>query len=415
MRKGVKTSLAIAGLFFGCGPVYAQTDDGRMSDAVRDIAAAVHQRFVPDDRTDIFRVWAEGEDSLQLLAESTLPRALAAFRSALDSAGIRTTVRNRLLPGSGTGKKTYGIVNLSVANNRKLPSNASEMVTQMLLGTPVRILKKEKGYYLVRTPDRYISWTDDAAVVPVDEAAYRAWVRAPKTVYTKEYGHAFAAPSDTAMRVSDLVQGDILEVLGTEKGFFRIRYPDGRIAYLPVREAMPYERWIARPDPDAAQIIGTAKTLTGVPYLWGGTSIKGMDCSGFTKTSFFLNGIILPRDASQQARVGVPVDILENDTLSLRKCLQNLRPGDLLFFTPAKDNRNGPPHITHTAIYMGDGVFIQAAGRVRINNMLPGTEGYDDFQSRRLVSARRILGATDSPGISRVEHNFFYTGQSSQK
>jgi cell wall-associated NlpC family hydrolase len=135
--------------------------------------------------------------------------------------------------------------------------------------------------------------------------------------------------------------------------------------------------------------------------------MKGVDCSGFTKTSFFLNGVILPRDASQQALIGEPVDIYEGDTVSLSKCLKNLQAGDLLFFAAAK-GRAVHPRVTHTAIYMGNGEFIQSAGMVRINSMVPSTADYADFQSRTLVSARRILNEIGSPQITRIDQHELY-------
>src|SRR5205085_814257 len=102
----------------------------------------------------------------------------------------------------------------------------------------------------------------------------------------------------------DLVSGNLLKLLAKEKDFYKVEYPDGRVGYIPQNQANYYDQWVKRPNPTANQVLTTAKTLLGVPYLWGGTSIKGVDCSGFTKTAYFLNGIIIPRDASQQALVG---------------------------------------------------------------------------------------------------------------
>ncbi|MNX97207.1 Gamma-D-glutamyl-L-lysine endopeptidase [compost metagenome] len=199
-----------------------------------------------------------------------------------------------------------------------------------------------------------------------------------------------------------------MKLVGKEKRFYKIAYPDGRTAYIPVKSAQNYKQWLSRPNPDAAQILATAKTLIGTPYLWGGTSVKGVDCSGFTKTCFFLNGIILPRDASQQALIGEPVDIYEGDSVSLIKCLKNLKAGDLLFFAAAK-GKSANPRVTHTAIYMEDGQFIQSAGMVRINSLVPSAPDYSFGQSPTLVGARRILNGIGTTQITRIDQHELYT------
>lgn len=223
-----------------------------------------------------------------------------------------------------------------------------------------------------------------------------------------DYGHALSKPDLQAARVSDLVGGNVLQVLGTEKDFYQVRFPDQRIAYIQQSQAMPYQKWVDRPNPHAAAVLATAKTLIGVPYLWGGTSIKGVDCSGFTKTAYFLNGIIIPRDASQQALVGQPVDVMENDTVNVEKCLKNLQPGDLLFFSSAKARGINGGKVTHTAIYMGNGEFIQSAGMVKISSLVPTAVNYDKGQTPALVGARRILTAIGQPEITRVSEHDWY-------
>lgn len=300
-----------------------------------------------------------------------------------------------------------GIANLSVCNNRLTPDHRAEMVTQTLLGTPVQVLKKDKGYYLVRTPDGYVSWTEGASVQVMDSTSYKQWLQGDKIVYTAAYGHAWAQASAKALPVSDLVAGDILRVLAKKHRYYQVQFPDQRIGYIPVKETMPYKQWTARPNPNAAAILATAQTFTGVPYLWGGTSIKGVDCSGFTKSCYYLNGIVLPRDASQQALVGEPVAITENDTASLQLCLRNLQPGDLLFFGVKREG-SSKPKIIHTAIYMGNGDFIQAAGLVKVSSLVAGTERFDEREWKRLVSARRMLTVIGSNGITRVQQHAFY-------
>src|SRR5690606_34759178 len=93
----------------------------------------------------------------------------------------------------------------------------------------------------------------------------------------------------------------------------------------------------------ADRLISTAKRMMGLPYLWGGTSVKGVDCSGFTKTAFHMNGLMIPRDASQQVLEGMQVDILAPDgSLDTVLVHRNLKPGDLLFFSAGKGGQPNP-------------------------------------------------------------------------
>jgi hypothetical protein len=374
---------------------------------VKEIITYVQHKYAPDRRTEVFNVRISDTTAMSLEVETTKPEAISELKSLLSGANIAFKLNEIPFPSKALGEKTYGVANLSVCNNRFEPDNSAEMATQVLLGTPVEILKKEHGYYLVRTPDRYISWTDDAGITSLDHSKFSNWQTTDKVVYTKEYGHAYEKPSLKSNPVSDLVAGNILQLIAKENKFYKVVYPDGRIGYVFLKDATSYHKWISRPNPTPGEILKTAYSLIGVPYLWGGTSIKGVDCSGFTKTCYFLNGIILPRDASQQALVGEKINIYENDTVSLKQCLKNLKAGDLLFFGGGK-NRTSNPRITHTAIYIGNGKFIQSAGMVAINSMIPGSIDYDDYQSRTLVVARRMISAIGSPEISRIDQHPFY-------
>ncbi len=384
--------------------IFASLPDTVLINRVKEIASQVQKKYAPDKRTELFQMQLQSENPLTYTVEVSKSVALSELQSALKSQNINATINGQVLPAAALEGKIYGVANLSVINSRYAPSHAAEMATQSLLGTPVKILKKEKGNYFIRTPDNYLSWTESAGITPMNQSEFDAWQKSSKVVYLEVYGHAYSEPSETSLPVSDLVAGNILRLLENAGAFYKVSFPDKRIAYIPVKKAQPYSQWVSRPDPSAGQILKTAKTFLGVPYLWGGTSAKGMDCSGFTKTSFFLNGIVLPRDASQQALVGEKIDIYENDTVSLAKSLKNLKPGDLMFF--AGDKRN--LRVTHTAIYLGNGEFIQAAGLVRINSMISGSKNYDDYQSRTLVSARRMLTAIGDPEVTRVNRHPFY-------
>ncbi|MEJ5962673.1 NlpC/P60 family protein [Pedobacter immunditicola] len=393
------------------GSLMLQQQDSLVLQKINRIADEVGKSIAPDKRTVVFKFQLkEGSQQEGELESTSTAAAAETLQKAFQTAGLQVKVQSKLLPVTELGTQIYGVVSLSVANNRKVPGHSAELVTQMLMGTPVELLKMERGYYLVRSPDQYISWVDDDAIAVMDAAQFDHWKKANKLVYHADYGYSYSAPDVSSLRVSDLVKGDIFKVLGKEKGFYKIAYPDQRIAFIPVKDAVEFDRWISRPNPDATAILNTAKTLMGVPYLWGGTSVKGVDCSGFTKTSFFLNGIILPRDASQQVLVGEAVDIYESDTVSLARSLKNLQPGDLLFFAAAKGKQPNP-RITHVGIYMSNGQFIQSAGMVRINSLDPAAVDYDGVHARNLVSARRMLNGIGTPEITRIDQHKLYNAK----
>jgi hypothetical protein len=325
-------------LFFSLS-LEAALPDSILIKRVNELSAQIQKKYAPDKRTEFFQLKLETTEPLTFNLQATKAEAIQELRALLKSENILAIINDELLPAKNLEGKIYGIANLSVINTRYAPNHAAEMATQATLGTPVKILKREKGHFFVRTPDNYLSWTEIGGVTPMNKTDFENWQAAEKVVYTDLFGFAYSEPSESSLTISDLVAGNILQVLSESNGFYKIQFPDKRIAYISIKRAQSFDLWKNRPDPTAEQLLKTARNFLGIPYLWGGTSIKGMDCSGFTKTSYLLNGIVLPRDASQQALVGDKVDILENDTLSISKALKNLIPGDHLFFAGDKRNR----------------------------------------------------------------------------
>ena len=234
------------------------------------------------------------------------------------------------------GEKTFGVVNVSVANLRVTPEHRAEMASQAILGTPVRILKKEHGWYLVQTPDEYLGWTDDR-IVRMTEETYQAWAQQPKLIVTAEVTHVRAG-KEKSITACERRRGRLAPCAqGTSGTLFEAGYPDGRSGFIAKEESAPFEAWLEQAHDTPERIVATAKRFFGVPYLWGGTSAKGMDCSGFSKTVYYLNGVLLPRDADQQAAVGDPVDVPDGK--------MDLKPGDLLFFgSHATGGETGADH-----------------------------------------------------------------------
>jgi cell wall-associated NlpC family hydrolase len=387
--------LIIAGMAATAG-IAQTTGAGMMSDLIKE----AKQKLVPDRRTTVFDVRAETRGTVTFLTgeihNAALKDQLLGF---LKEKGVISIVDSvTTLPHSSLGEKTHAVVSLSVANIRTRPDHPAEMATQAILGTPLRVLKKEQGgWFYVQTPDDYLGWTDDRIVL-MTEAEFAAWRRLPKVIITTEFTFAREKPEAASQAVSDLVAGCLLAFKGDARGFFEVGYPDGRTGFVRKEEAVPYAQWLERAQATPETIVATARRFFGVPYLWGGTSAKGMDCSGFTKTVYFLNGLLLPRDASQQVIVGDLVDTAGD---------VDLRPGDLLFFgfkaTPERRER-----VTHVAISLGGKRFIHASGEVRINSLDPKDTDYSEFREETFLRAKRMIGSAEEHGVKSLKELPYY-------
>lgn len=353
-----------------------------LAQEINDIATT----YAPDKRTALFDIIViKGKSEYILSGESNLPHAVDSLKARLKANGIPFEDNIELLPSAALEGKTSALITISVANLRSNPKHSAELATQALLGTVVKVLKKEGNWYLVQTPDAYLAWVDAGGIHLMDEKALSNWTSSEKIIFTATYGHAVET-EENRQRVSDLVAGNILELLSVDKNFFTVRFPDGRQASVSRNEAMEYTSWISNLNTDADALIETAEALMGVPYLWGGTSTKGVDCSGFTKTIYFLNGMVLPRDASQQVHTGKPVDSLSNYKV--------MEKGDLLFFG-RKATDSTAEKVVHVGMWIGDHKFIHASDRVRISSVDKEDPAYDAYNVGRYLRSKRILNQED--------------------
>lgn len=368
---------------------------------VNSIIKVVKEKFAPDNRVALFNLeGAESNNKIIIKGETNIPVAKSEFVKMMKEADLKFEDEIEMLPSEKLGEKKFGVINLSVANIRTNPDHPAELATQAILGTPIKILKKgEDGFYLVQTPDGYIAWLDNDGIAFMTDVEMNEWLSSPKIIYTKVYGFSYSEADENSQTVSDLVAGNLLKIIGEDANFVLVNYPDGRNAYIKKDEAKLFNEWYKSLNPTSEEILNTAYRFTGIPYLWGGTSTKGMDCSGFTKTVYFLNGIILSRDASQQVNTGELVDTKDG--------WKNLQPGDLLFFgTKAKENKK--ERITHVAIYIGDGDFIHASGRIKINSLNKNKSYYSQYRDNAFIRAKRILTSVGKNGIEKILDNTFY-------
>ena len=342
---------------------------------------------------------------------------------------ISAVIFAALMAGNIQGQeKRMAVVELSTIYMRQAPDYESALETQELMGTVVEIVG-EKGYWReIVSPQPYKAWATEKGLVEMSAEEVKAYEEAPKVMFTGLYGHVYMEPSLKAATMRDLVGGDVLRYVGKKGKWTEVMLPSGRKGYVPAKEMKPHEgfRSIAQGEGSAESIspetteaiIAQAENLLGVPYLWGGMSSKGVDCSGLVRISHIMNGIVLPRNASQQINCGerIPMEIdtkwwefLTSPTTpqddiktsehqedwkdrlkeEMLRRTKDLERGDLVFFGTPATEPGKKPRITHVGIYLGDGKMIHSSHMVRINSLIPGTEDYYE-NSWKLVGAVRL-------------------------
>lgn len=341
----------------------------------------VKQNHAPDSRVAVFQIDMNGSSPVILTGETNLPEAKAELLSSLAKQQVKVEDQIVLLPDQSVGDEKYALINVSVANLRSKPRHSAELVTQALLGTPVNVLKIENSWCLVQTPDLYIAWTNEESLVRMNDQELRDWKSKPKIIYTDTYGFSYGKEGKGG-RISDLVAGNVFNLIKENNTNWHVQYPDGRQALIIRSSAAKYASWREQINPSDSSLIRASRRLMGVPYLWGGTSTKGLDCSGFTKTVYFLHGYIIPRDASQQVHEGKLVDT-ERD-------FSKLEVGDLLFF--GKKNEDNSEKVVHVGLWIGNNQFIHAATDVHISSMDSTASNFDDYNYSRYLRSKRILG-----------------------
>ncbi len=281
------------------------------------------------------------------------------------------------------GAQEWALPVISVANVRDTTRHGAEMTTQVLMGTPLKITQRmDCGWSAVITPEGYTGYVIDNSLAFLDDTRMELWRRSPRLAVTSPVEiKAYSNPDVKSEPVTDLVPGDIVvDARMHKKGFWGICLPDGRSGWVSKDCVTPLEA--LNKGNVAEKVLNSAIVCMGTPYMWGGLSVKGMDCSGLTKHAYLSAGIIILRDASQQALAGTSVD------------MDSLKKADLIFFGNPLTGR-----INHVAIYEGDGYCIEAAGRVK--RSLPENAGH-------IITARRYIGNEDSEGIVPIIHHPWY-------
>ncbi len=384
----------------------AFADDAASTDGE---AVAIERRLVElqkttidDLRLDVF-AWKIDATSRTARLETTREKARETVLKTLAAEFPKWRVETTLLPEENAelDGRFYGWANFSTIQIRKEPRYAAELTTQSQMGTPVRILKREGGWLLIQNADGYLGYATSGSVKAATREEFDRWVDAKKLIWLDAFGSIYSEPNENSAPLSDLTAGNVTVWKNEETcgDFYRVETPDGRLGWIRKSGATEWSAWLdANKELSAERLIATAKRFLGTPYVWGGTSAKGVDCSGLTSLCFYLNGYNILRDVGLLQGEGVEIDLTQGRGA--------LKPGDLLIFGAKR--ADGSTYYRHVAIYLGDDRFIHSATSVRINSLDPTATDYDRYNASQLIKAVRYVGAPEDGYFRKVGDNPFY-------
>ena len=213
-----------------------------------DIVESVRSRYAPDKRVAVWTLKAElaADSSVVVRGDVENRQAVADIAAALTSAGYTFRDSITVLPDE-TVKKPWALVSISVACMRGRAASSAELVSQAIMGTPMRVLKSEDGMSLVQTPDNYLGYMTDSSMTLLSDEEFAQWRSSKRCVVTAYQASLYSdAKADESCIVSDLLLGNILKFVEKKGKFIKVELPDGRQGYVKKNDISDFAEWVDR-------------------------------------------------------------------------------------------------------------------------------------------------------------------------
>ena len=261
-----------------------------------------------------------------------------------------------------------GIVITNILDMRDTASHSSERVNQLLLGDTVRWSSTRNGFAYVTKWDGYRGWADGRFLVEVENGELSRYEESLTHVVSVQ--RARVVDSDACdIEPHVLYYGTLLHPVRKREGYLGVALVGGHSLLVKAGTIRPIKKKNG-PPVRGSDLVREAKRFLGVPYLWGGITATGFDCSGLVQTIGRRLGLTLPRDTKDQIKVGEPVD------------RERIKVGDLLFFE------------RHVGIAAADGKILhcsRSGSGVRLESLNPEHPAYREDLDKGFVTARRIV------------------------
>jgi hypothetical protein len=273
-----------------------------------------------------------------------------------------------MMPLVSAAMLAHAVVTQPVANMYSGPSPEKDVVSQAIYATNVAILEERAGWARVRTPDQYLGWMSASDFRRGEPYAESGRVAQVASLFANLYRETDITKHRPLLTVPFEARLEVIaEPPSDDRRWIQVRLPDDRAAWIQRGDVTFETRTLS-----ASETAEFAKRFLGLPYLWGGASTFGYDCSGFMQMLARRRGLVMPRDAQPQA------DWARSKVIPKTE----LAPGDLVYFGSSEKK------ITHTGMYIGGDRFIHATAYrtpvVQISRLS------DPHWTGLLVACRRI-------------------------